>query len=71
VKGILVKLDCELVTHAEDVSVVFAAISDSMFREQFRIDLVPPRLGVGEHAVEIERHGIKWWRHDVLHLSLT
>jgi hypothetical protein len=71
VKGILVKLDCELVTHAENVSVVFAAVCDSMFREQFRVDLVPPRLGVGEYAVEIERHRIKWWRHGVLHLLLT
>ena len=64
-KGILVKLDCELVTHAEDVSVVFAAVTDSMFREQFRVDLVPPRLGVGEHAVEIEDdaadHRVQAW----------
>jgi hypothetical protein len=71
VKGVLVKLDCEPVTHAEDIPVVFAAITDSMFREQFRIDLVPPWLGVGEHAVEIEDHRIKWWRHGVLHLLLT
>jgi hypothetical protein len=71
VKGVLIKLDCELVTHAEDISVVFAAITDSMFGEQFRIDLVPPRLGIGEHAVEIEDHRVKWWRHSVLHLLLT
>jgi hypothetical protein len=60
VKGILVKLDGEPVTYAEDVSVIFAAISDSMFREQFRVDLVPPRLGVGEYAVEVEDHRVKW-----------
>jgi hypothetical protein len=71
VKGTLVKLDCDPVTHAEDISVVFTAITDSMFGEQFRIDLVPPRLGVGEYAVEIESHCIKWWRHGVLHLLLT
>jgi len=59
-KGILVKLDCEPVTYAEDVSVIFAAISDSMFREQFRVDLVPPRLGVGEYAVEVEDHRVEW-----------
>jgi hypothetical protein len=47
VKGVPVKLDCEPVTHAENIPVVFAAITDSMFREQFRVDLLPPRLGVG------------------------
>jgi hypothetical protein len=71
VKSVLIKFDREPVTHAEDISVVFAAITDSMFGEQFRIDLVPPRLGVGEHAVEIEDHCAKRWWHDVLHLLLT
>jgi hypothetical protein len=69
VKRILVKLDCEPVTHAEDISVIFAAIIDSMFREQFRIDLVPPRLGVRKHAVKIENYRMKWKRHRVWHLS--
>jgi hypothetical protein len=59
-KGILVKLDGEPVTHAEDVPVIFAAVTDSIFREQFRVDLVPPRLGVGEYAVEIEDYCTKW-----------
>jgi hypothetical protein len=31
-----------------------------MFRKQFRVDLVPPRLGVGEHAVEIKDNRVKW-----------
>src|SRR5215469_11710326 len=53
-KGILVELDCDPVTHAEDVSVIFAAITNSVLREQFCVDLVPPWLGVGEHAIEIE-----------------
>jgi hypothetical protein len=51
VKRGLVKLDCDSITHAKNISVVFAAIPDAMFREQLRIDLVPPRLGVGDHAV--------------------
>jgi hypothetical protein len=38
---------------------IFAAVTDSIFREQFRVDLVPPRLGVGEHAVEIEDYRVK------------
>jgi hypothetical protein len=59
VKGILVKFNCEPVTHAEDVSVIFTAVTDSILREQFRVDLVPPRLGVGEHAVEIEDYRVK------------
>ena len=49
---------------------IFAAVIDSMLGEQFRVDLIPPRLGVCEHAVEIEDHRAKWWRHGVLHLLL-
>jgi hypothetical protein len=60
VKGILVKLDRYPVTHAENVSMIFAVVTDFMFREQLRVDLVPPRLGVREHAVEIEDHRVKW-----------
>jgi hypothetical protein len=56
VKSILVKLDREPVTYSENVSVVLAVITDSMFGEQSRVNLVPARLGVGEHAVEIEDH---------------
>src|SRR5262249_7465591 len=62
-EGVLVKLDCESVTHAENILVVFPAITNSMFGQQFRIDLVPPRLGVGEHPIEIEDHSTEWWRH--------
>src|SRR4029450_4545318 len=70
-KSVLVKLDCEPVTHAEDISVIFAAITGRVFSEQFRVDLVPPRLGICEYAVEIENHCANRPSHGVLHLLLT
>jgi hypothetical protein len=50
----LVKLDREPVAHTDHVVMVFAAILHAVLSEYFRVDLVPPRLGIGEHAVEIE-----------------
>ena len=58
-KCFLVKLDREPVADSDHVLVVFAAIRHAVFGEQFRVDLVPPRLGVGEHAVKIEDYGAK------------
>ena len=42
---------------------VFAAIRNALFAQQFHVDLVPPRLGIGEHAVEIEDHCREWFSH--------
>ena len=64
-KRLLVKLDGEPVTHSQHVSVVFAAISNAVFGEQFRVNLVPPRLGVGEDAIQIEDHSAERLRHEV------
>src|SRR5438874_4248272 len=64
-KRLLVKLDGEPVTHSQHVSVVFAAISNAVFGEQLRVNLVPPRLGVGEDAIQIEDHSAERLRHDV------
>ncbi|PYK71568.1 MAG: hypothetical protein DME44_07485 [Verrucomicrobia bacterium] len=63
-KRFFVKLDGEPVTHPQHVSVVFPAIGDAVCGEQFRVDLVPPRLGVGEDAIQIEDHSAEWLRHD-------
>src|SRR5213076_1381503 len=52
------------VTHAQNVSVVFAAIGNAVFDKQLRVNLVPPRLGVGENAVQIEDYSAKRLRHD-------
>src|SRR5262249_7929481 len=62
-KSIFVKLDRQPVTHAQHVSVVFAAVCNAVLGEQLRVDLVPPRLGIGEHAIKIEDYGAKRWRH--------
>src|SRR5947207_3142360 len=64
-KLLLVKLDGEPVTHCQHVSVLFAAISNAMFGEQFRVNLVPPRLGVGEDAIQVEDHSVERLRHEV------
>ena len=45
---------------------VFAAISDAVFAQQCRVDLIPPWFGIGEHAVEIEDHSAEvatWCAH--------
>jgi len=60
---LFVKLDRELITHAENFAMVFAAIRNALFAQQFRVDLVPPRLGIGEDAVEIEDHSAERLRH--------
>jgi hypothetical protein len=36
--------------------VVFAAIGDAVFGEQFRVNFVPPQLGIGDNAIQIEDH---------------
>src|SRR4029077_13432018 len=63
-KRLFVKLDGEPVTHSQHVSVVFAAIGNVVFGKQLRVNLVPPRLGVGENAVQIEDNSAKRLRHD-------
>ena len=63
-KCLFVKLDGEPVTHAQNVSVVFAAIGNAVFDKQLRVNLVPPRLGVGENVVQIEDYSAKRLRHD-------
>ena len=63
-KRLFVKLDGEPVTHSQHVSVVFAAIGNAVFGKQLRVNLVPPRLGVGENAVQIEDYSAERLRHD-------
>ena len=67
-KRLFIKLDRESVAHPEHVSVVFSTIDDAVFGEQFRVDLVPPRLGVGHDAIQIEDDSAELLRHDVPHL---
>src|SRR4051812_226729 len=52
-----IKLDREPVIYPEHFAMIFAAIIYSMLGEQFPVDLVPPRLGIGEHAIQIENDG--------------
>src|SRR6266566_304410 len=63
-KRLFVKLDREPVTHPQHVLVVFATIGDAVFGEQLRINLIPPRLGVGEDAIQVEDHSVERLRHD-------
>src|SRR6266853_134084 len=52
----------------ELVSVVFAAIRHAVFGEQFRINLIPPRFGIGKQTVEIKDYCAKNSMHGVLNL---
>src|SRR5207237_4629021 len=67
-KLLLVKLDPEPITHSEDVAVVFPAISDPVFGQQRRVNFIPPRLGIGKHAIEVEDHSAERLRYHVPHL---
>ena len=64
---LFVKLDRELITDAEHFAMMFATISDAVFAQQFRVDLIPPWLRIGEDAVEIENHSAKLLRHGAPH----
>src|SRR5262249_23329854 len=52
------KLDREPVAHAENLFVIFTVIFRAVLGEQLRVDLVPPGLGISEHAIEIEDYGM-------------
>ena len=67
-KSIFIKLDRKPVAYAEHVSVVFAAIRHAVFGEQFRINLIPPRFGIGKQTVEIKDYSAKNSMHGVLNL---
>jgi len=56
---LFVKLDCETVTHAKHILVIVAAIGNAVFGQQLRVDLVPPRLGVGKNTIQIKNHRAK------------
>ena len=49
---------------------IFALISDAMLGQHLRVDLVPPRFGVGQNAIEIENDGAELLRH-ASHLLLS
>ena len=62
-KLFFVKLNRKAVVHTQYVPMIFAAISDAIFGQQFRVDLILPRLGVGQNAIEIENHCAKGLSH--------
>ena len=62
-KLLFVKFDCEAKTDTKHVLVIFPMIFSAIFTKQLSVDLVPPRLGVGQNAVEIENDCAKRLSH--------